>query len=234
MARVLGGGGGGGGGVYLESYTREARFLTRWRRSRRRRGQETPFAFRIHTFSVPPSTLSHPAPHLPRVTAAAAGGQLRACRKPRSGRRHAAHALTPTRHACGAPPARFGFPSSSACTCTVTFTFTFTGAGTDTDTDTWTQDADLKEFYNILRGTLEAIQPARIACAPRTCSLIEGDQIDEEPCPFPLRLLYVSCHIVKREQELGELSSMLAVTHKRARTQEDTLRRKHATGSCAC
>ena len=25
-----GGGGGGGGGVYLESYTREARFLTRW------------------------------------------------------------------------------------------------------------------------------------------------------------------------------------------------------------
>ena len=27
---VRGGGGGGGGGVYLESYTREARFLTRW------------------------------------------------------------------------------------------------------------------------------------------------------------------------------------------------------------
>ena len=25
-----GGGGGGGGGVYVESYTREARFLTRW------------------------------------------------------------------------------------------------------------------------------------------------------------------------------------------------------------
>ena len=30
MVVAIGGGGGGGGGVYLESYTREARFLTRW------------------------------------------------------------------------------------------------------------------------------------------------------------------------------------------------------------
>ena len=29
---IGGGGGGGGGGVYLESYAREARFLTRWDR----------------------------------------------------------------------------------------------------------------------------------------------------------------------------------------------------------
>ena len=28
--RINKGGGGGGGGVYIESYTREARFLTRW------------------------------------------------------------------------------------------------------------------------------------------------------------------------------------------------------------
>ena len=33
---AVGGGGGGGGGVYLESYTREARFLRRRRRRRRR------------------------------------------------------------------------------------------------------------------------------------------------------------------------------------------------------
>ena len=40
---VGGGGGGGGGEVYLESYTREARFLTRWDQhavAQRRREEE--------------------------------------------------------------------------------------------------------------------------------------------------------------------------------------------------